>query len=205
MRDKGKITAWNDKKGFGFITPLAGGKQVFIHIKAFNNRNRRPELNQLVSYALSKDKQGRLCAAKATLAGDRLLPESKRINNTLPVIGAVLFLVLVGASVVASKLPLQVLVLYLVASLATFIVYAFDKSAARKGGRRTPESNLHLLSLVGGWPGAIVAQQKLRHKSRKPSFRAVFWVTVLLNCGVFVWLFTPGGVATLQLLTALSG
>jgi uncharacterized membrane protein YsdA (DUF1294 family) len=55
-----------------------------------------------------------------------------------------------------------------------------------------------LLSLAGGWPGALVAQQKLHHKSKKQSFRLVFWLTVLLNCGEFVWLFTPTGATTMQ-------
>jgi len=83
MRTKGKITSWNDEKGFGFITPSAGGKQVFIHIKAFSNRNRRPEINQLATYALSSDKQGRPRAIKATLAGDRLPEKTKRKNGSL--------------------------------------------------------------------------------------------------------------------------
>ena len=82
-------------------------------------------------------------------------------------------------------------------------MYAVDKSAARKGAWRTQESTLHLLSLAGGWPGALVAQQKLRHKSRKQSFRFVFWVTVLLNCGAFVWLFTPTGASALQSVQSL--
>jgi uncharacterized membrane protein YsdA (DUF1294 family) len=77
-------------------------------------------------------------------------------------------------------------------------MYAVDKSAAKRGDWRTQESTLHFLSIAGGWPGAIVAQQKLRHKSKKQSFRVVFWVTVLLNCGAFVWLFTPTGAATLR-------
>ena len=88
--------------------------------------------------------------------------------------------------------------LYLVASLLTFIAYAIDKSAARKGGWRTQESTLHFLSLVGGWPGALVAQQVLRHKSSKQAFRSVFWVTVILNCAAFFWLFTPVGTALFQ-------
>ena len=62
MRTKGKITSWNDEKGFGFITPNTGGKRVFLHIKAFGNRNRRPEVNQVVTFALSTDKQGPPCA-----------------------------------------------------------------------------------------------------------------------------------------------
>jgi cold shock CspA family protein len=101
MRIKGKIATWNDDKGFGFITPNAGGKQVFIHISAFKNRSRRPEIDQLVT-------------------------------------------------------------------------------------------------LAGGWPGALIAQQKLRHKSQKRSFRFIFWFTVLLNCSAFIWLLTPDGAITLQ-------
>ena len=44
---------------------------------------------------------------------------------------------------------------------------------------------LHGLSLIGGWPGALIAQQVLRHKSRKEEFRFVFWLTVVINVGVF--------------------
>ena len=66
VRQKGKITNWNDDKGFGFITPMGGGKQIFIHIKAFKNRSSRPEINQIVSFDLSKDKQGRVCAENAS-------------------------------------------------------------------------------------------------------------------------------------------
>lgn len=175
MRTKGKITSWNDKKGFGFITPNTGGKQIFVHIKAFSNRNRRPEINQLITYALSTDKQGRPCAVKATLAGDRLPQKTKQKKGSLSVSVAILFLVIVAVTVVTSKIPPLILAVYLILSLLTFIMYAVDKSAAKEGAWRPPESTLHLLSLAGGWPGAVVAQQKLRHKSKKQSFRTVFW------------------------------
>lgn len=119
----------------------------------------------------------------------------------LSVIIAGLFLIIVGGAVVLSKIPPLIFAIYVVVSLITFIIYAVDKSAARKGTWRTQESTLHLLSLVGGWPGALIAQQTLRHKSRKQPFRAVFWVTVLINCGAFIWLFTPAGSDLLQSLT----
>lgn len=114
---------------------------------------------------------------------------------------AALFLAIVGVSVLISKIPLWIFALYVGVSLITFIIYAVDKSAARKGAWRTRESTLHLLSLAGGWPGALVAQQRLRHKSRKQPFRTVFWVTVLINCGAFAWLFSPAGSDLLQSLT----
>ncbi|MDM8515719.1 DUF1294 domain-containing protein [Desulfobacterales bacterium HSG16] len=128
---------------------------------------------------------------------------TKRKNVSWPVVGAVFFLIIVGVAVFTARIPILIFALYLLISLITFIVYAADKSAARKGTYRTRESTLHLLSLIGGWPGAIVAQQKLRHKSSKQSFRSVFWVTVLLNCGVFAWLLTPTGKAILQSLIAI--
>jgi len=84
-------------------------------------------------------------------------------------------------------LPLtSVLVGYAVASVIAFAAYGLDKRAARLGQRRTPERTLHIIELLGGWPGALLAQQLLRHKSSKPSFVAVFWFTVMLNIGAFI-------------------
>lgn len=79
---------------------------------------------------------------------------------------------------------------YLLASAACFIGYAVDKAAARVGRRRTPETTLLLMGLACGWPGAMLAQQWLRHKSSKESFRAPFWTTVAVNVGAFVY-FAP--------------
>lgn len=88
-------------------------------------------------------------------------------------------------------IPLWVAGLYLVASIVCFIVYAIDKSAARANRRRVPEKTLLLLGLIGGWPGAIVAQQTLRHKTQKASFRRPFWASVLVNLLVFAVFATP--------------
>lgn len=88
----------------------------------------------------------------------------------------------------AYPLWFAVLGTYLSVSVLTFIAYAIDKSAAVKGNWRIPENHLHLLALFGGWPGAWLAQQSLRHKSRKPSFRVAFLFTVVLNCAVVGWL-----------------
>jgi uncharacterized membrane protein YsdA (DUF1294 family) len=47
---------------------------------------------------------------------------------------------------------------------------------------------LHLLALLGGWPGALIAQNLLRHKSQKTGFLLIFGATVVINCGALVWL-----------------
>ena len=109
-----------------------------------------------------------------------------------------MFIVFVGISAFTNKVEFILLPFYLAVSLFTFILYAVDKSAAQNDSWRTQESTLHLFSLAGGWPGAMIAQQILRHKSKKQSFRAVFWITVILNIGVFIWFHTPEGGASLS-------
>jgi uncharacterized membrane protein YsdA (DUF1294 family) len=77
--------------------------------------------------------------------------------------------------------------LYLLASGVCFLTYARDKRAARLQTRRTPERTLQTLALLGGWPGALLAQRVLRHKTRKPMFQAVFWGIVLLHLGALCY------------------
>jgi uncharacterized membrane protein YsdA (DUF1294 family) len=86
------------------------------------------------------------------------------------------------------NLPLWVAACYGLVSLACFISYAIDKAAAVRQRQRISERALLLLGLAGGWPGAILAQQWLRHKSSKLSFRRWFWCSVALNVALFVWL-----------------
>lgn len=73
------------------------------------------------------------------------------------------------------------LLLVAVMSGVTFIAYGLDKGRAGGPKRRVPERTLHLLALFGGWPGALVAQRRFRHKTRKASFRLAFWFVVLLH------------------------
>ena len=86
--------------------------------------------------------------------------------------------------------PLLALV-YAAGSLACFTMYAVDKAAAKAGRWRTSENTLLLMGLACGWPGAVVAQTVLRHKSSKRSFASRFWLTVLMNVALFIYLVSP--------------
>jgi len=205
MIKKGKITSWNDDKGFGFITPDSGEDRIFAHIKAFKYQGRRPEVNRLVTYALSKDKQDRKCAAEVSMSAAPVINKAAHGNNNISVILAGLFLCIVTLCGFLGRVPFWVLGLYFSMSLTTYVLYAFDKSAAQKGAWRTPESTLHLFSLFCGWPGALVAQQKLRHKSKKVSFRGVFWGTVALNFSAFLLLTILGTAKVINILLSNNG
>lgn len=79
---------------------------------------------------------------------------------------------------------------YLVMSLVTFVVYAWDKRAARLGRPRIRERTLHLLEAGGGWPGAFAAQRLLRHKNAKTGYQLVFWMIGVLHLTLWgLWLF----------------
>ena len=93
-----------------------------------------------------------------------------------------------AALVVYLKLPLAIAGLYAAASLLTFALYAYDKRAAIRRDRRTPERTLLAAGLACGWPGAALAQQWLRHKSSKTSFLVWFWLSVLANAGLLLLL-----------------
>ncbi|VUX55545.1 putative cold-shock protein [uncultured Woeseiaceae bacterium] len=193
MRSKGTISSWNDDKDFGFICPQAGGKTVFVHINEFSHRSYCPKVNDIVTYALSKDKQGRPCAVDAAIAGAKLKKKATRKSKASSILFAHVFLGAVAISAVTGHLPIVIVITYAALSLISFVAYAIDKSAARRGAWRTKEGTLHILGLTGGWPGALIAQQTLRHKTKKTSFRAVFWVTILANCVALAWLHTEGG------------
>jgi uncharacterized membrane protein YsdA (DUF1294 family) len=89
-------------------------------------------------------------------------------------------------------LPLPIAGAYLAMSAVSFVLYWVDKAAAGRGGQRTPEGTLHLVGLLGGWPGALVAQQVFRHKTVKRSIQVAFWITVALNLAGLWWLISSG-------------
>lgn len=104
-----------------------------------------------------------------------------------PRLKALLFAVLCAAPLIGSVLVWQrgetliPLLAYGVVSVMAFLLYWSDKRKAQTDRWRTPENILHAVELAGGWPGALIAQQVFRHKTRKVSYQVLFWVIVLLH------------------------
>ncbi len=196
MRFQGKIKTWDDERGSGFIAPIAGGESIFVHVKDCLMGSYRPRLDQHVSFEVEIDPRGRkhacrvepICAPIPRLA--RREPQLVRWGSaTLFAIPA--FLLLYWLVALLWRSPPWLPAVYLAVSLVTYGVYALDKSTAKMSRRRRPENTLHLLSLLGGWPGALIAQQLVRHKSSQAGFRRVFWGTVAFNVLAFVLISSP--------------
>ncbi len=200
---KGQLITWKDDRGFGFIQPDDGSQEVFLHITALKDVNRRPQVGDFVCYQLTASKDGKVRAFNASIKGvtSKSSPSAapkKSISRTvdkstslalktlllslLPGLGSIHLVLTTG-----NPIPL---ILYPVMSFITFGLYADDKSRAQQGRWRTQENTLHLCEFMGGWLGAFVAQQKLRHKSSKVSYQVVFWVIAILHIVFWLdWLF----------------
>ena len=170
----GTITQWVDDKGYGWVESV--GKRFFTHIKDFEKGQRRPKQGEEVRFIAGVDVKGRTCAKRVVLV------KGGKVRSG-PGAWVVLFL-LVG-------LPLLALLWLpgpwwrgagwmLLASVIAYRMYAHDKQRAVNKGWRVAESSLHLAEILGGWPGAFLAQRRLRHKCSKLSYQAVFWMIVFL-------------------------
>lgn len=208
-KQQGHIKKWQDDKGFGFIE-TAVGESVFFHISAFRAQ-RRPEVGEQVVFTVGQDNQGRLQAKdvqelsfvqqkmaqknqkirqrnhKRSAQAEFEAGQKKRLFLGIGFYGVVILLA------VMNKLSWLVIAWYVILGVITYGMYAKDKAAAQNGDWRTPESTLHLLSTLGGWVGALVAQTYLRHKSQKPDFRIVYYLTVIINLAGLLFIMVNGG------------
>lgn len=66
---KGKLTTWKDDRGFGFIKPSNGSKEVFLHISALQKAGRRPRVGDTISYELKTEVNGKVSAFNASIEG----------------------------------------------------------------------------------------------------------------------------------------
>ncbi|MBI5689026.1 MAG: DUF1294 domain-containing protein [Verrucomicrobia bacterium] len=128
-------------------------------------------------------------------------PQADGKHRGTPAWGVVGLLLVLPAAAAVRWLPREGWVMagvgWFSLSLFTFLAYRSDKRRAERGEWRIPESTLHLAALLGGWPGALVAQRVFRHKTAKWSFQGVFWAMVLLHQYVaadslFGWRITRG-------------
>jgi uncharacterized membrane protein YsdA (DUF1294 family)/cold shock CspA family protein len=173
-RRKGRLVHWEDSKGFGWVE--AEGERIFAHIREFDSGQPRPETGDEVTFLTGLDARGRTCAK-----GIQLSRSAARIG-----IGS--WLLLAGLLVLplfsGQYLPVPAWVVPAVmaaASVVAWSCYRYDKQRAQSGQWRVRETHLHLVELLGGWPGAYLAQRRFRHKIRKFWFQFIFVSIVALH------------------------
>jgi len=201
MRVEGTLVKWDDERGFGFIRSADGGKDVFVHITAFPLATGRPDVGETVSYEIEESDRGPRAARvmslrtiRATSDVPQLVP-SGRTPSKLELLVIPIFIGVLGAICFKLVLARVALAGYAFTSLITYFLFMHDKLTARAGGWRVGEGTLLFWSFIGGWPGGLLAQHLLSHKTRKVSFRIAFWgvafVNIALLCASLILLPDP--------------
>ncbi|MBS1212271.1 MAG: hypothetical protein H6R26_887 [Proteobacteria bacterium] len=192
---KGTLVDWKDEKGFGFVRPAEGGRDYFVHISAFRKGMlRRPAVGDIVHFepATGPRSGGQRRIAHAFIDGvgyvDPDAPPSRlEVLLQKAMVGGPVVFSLYVIWKTGNPIPLGS---YMFMSVLTVMIYAVDKKHALQDRWRIPESYLHGLELLGGWPGGLLAQSQFRHKLKKPSYQRIFWAIVILHgCGWLAFLY----------------
>ena len=167
-----KIVEWDRRRGYGFLQ--VGKQRVFLHRHDFVEHHKQPAVGDTVRFMLGKNAKGRTCATNAVHVND---------GGRITVLNVLMMVSLLVLPVIALQRRgadfRWVSVYVLVLAVLAYGAYALDKRRARAKEWRLSETGLHLLELLGGWPGAFLAQRRLRHKCSKGSYQVVFWLIVL--------------------------
>ena len=195
----GYVKKWHDKKNFGYIVTETNNI-YFFHVADFKPP-RKPVIGDKVIFNVSKDNQGRTKAEHIQEFSfvknkhDQKNLNQKQFKNGqyINLFQCIAFYALLIFLVFTKKLNLLFIFWYVALSIITYILYAKDKKAALNGSWRVSELTLHILSLLGGWVGAMFAQTYLNHKSTKSEFQTNYYFTVIINIGLLILLLIFGG------------
>jgi len=184
---KGTLIMWNDQKGFGFIRTDGTEEDHFVHISAFKKgMTRRPAMGDAIRFqpAETSGKKRVTFALIENLERETQKPvrfelNPKRRSWAVNVLIATP-LVLSGYLLLMAKNPIPFFS-YWILSILTMFLYGKDKAHAATHQWRIPESYLHILELMGGWPGALMAQNDFRHKTRRSTYLWLLWGIIALH------------------------
>ena len=126
-----------------------------------------PENIHYRTYDVKTNTSGRSKIGRDARQEGRIPSANSATRSNASIIFAFCFLYFIAGLTFVDKLPVWVLGVYILTSIAAFIAYELDKSAAKNNKWRTQEATLHLFALAGGWPGALVAQWLFRHNNQK--------------------------------------
>lgn len=175
---QGYIVYFNEEKGYGFIGSDAYEKNIFVHISDVQGVQHLTQ-GQKVTFQVEKTQKG--------LNATHVIPGSKQQSPYL-IFGLISLIAVIVMFFYASKYMETIIAYLLAINIMTFLLYGYDKYISSGERLRVPELNLQTLALLGGSPAALFAQKFFRHKTLKGSFQIIYWLIVVGQVGLIVWL-----------------
>ncbi|MBH5329044.1 DUF1294 domain-containing protein [Eikenella sp. S3360] len=182
----GKVVRWRDEEQAGYIKVKSIKARVFFPQSAFVFRDKRPAKHQQVSFVLGR-RRGEWVATRVIPQGYELGWADRESTPSGTVLGGGFSETLLGSAFIllylaaVSFISLPLASAYLLASCLLLILYRTDKRSAQNGRARVPDAVLHLLAVLGGWPGGLMAQMRYQHHTANIHFVRTFWFSVALN------------------------
>ena len=191
---QGEIVQFDPAKGFGFIKVAGQQEDIFVHQSDVDN-GVRLQTGMRVEFDVRTTPKGpRAANIKASGVAAPTQPARRSSANPymLYTIVAVAIVAVIGGALFL-LFGWYWLLDYLIAiNIAAFALYGYDKNAAQNSRLRVPERVLHGVELFGGTPGAFIAQRVFHHKTRKVSYRIVFWLIFAIQAAAVIWWFWRG-------------
>ena len=197
MKKKGTIQRWNTLSGMGSIRSPRISYDIFFHIKDYRG-SALPREGETVWFDEITARDTRPRAIEVSTVSGNAHVHSHRPRRYIGrksgtgsfVLLLCLWIILAAWGIWDDRLPSWTVAAVIGLNVLTIMAYARDPQGARPGHWRMPETLLHLLSLLGGWPSAGMAQTILQYRSRNPSFATRYWSTVAVHFAVLLgWLF----------------
>lgn len=193
---KGTLVLWNDDKGFGFVKPENGEKDYFVHISAIKNyqkgQSRRPALGDVILFD-GEQTSGRQRRISSAVIEDLEVSVAEPVAQTaitIPGVSRIYALLIKLLAFIPVLLSMDVLwrygnpipvAAYVFMTPITILYYAEDKRRALQHQWRISNFYLHCFEIMGGWPGALLAQNEYRHKLRRGAYQYGFWAIVAIH------------------------
>ncbi|HAS6360803.1 TPA: DUF1294 domain-containing protein [Vibrio vulnificus] len=187
MAYKGRIAQWSQDKGNGFIKIDGSGEMVYFNKAEVIGS---ATLDDVVTFEVERNKHGQVVAVAV----------QKAFVFSFAIGVAIIFLTAVFAGIWLFRYPALAVLHYFFISAVTFVICAFDVSAAKESKPRVPEVLFYILALIGGWPGAFFAHVVLSHKVGNTPFLVMSWLMALINMAGFAWTLTDYGKSYLYLM-----
>ena len=188
QRQTGVLDSWNDERGFGYVRKGTSDEPLFVHIKSFRARPRRPVQGDTLHFVEGMGRNGRPAAedVEIEVAVQQEKPKSPSVRrvpiaDVTRMMAAVSIFIAVAVLTALGRAPLWFGALYYIMGLASLMLYSADKRYAIEGRSRVRETSMHVVDAAFGIGGGLFAQHVFRHKTRKRSFRYITRLIYILH------------------------